>query len=233
VLLVAMGSEAATLAPLPVRKLPGIGPVSERGCTRSGSIRSRTSSPHRSPCCAPSSARTRRASARPACGKGSDELGSERPAFREHDPRGVIAGTISNERTFVETTAETAREILSGLSSACAREPRRRGVVAGHVTLKLRYTDFQTLTRGRTSRADEHRRRGPSRGAGALPRAAEPGRCRSGCSVSRWRSSDPTPWQLPLFDGGEPPRPRVDRVREKYGYDAVHLATTLGSRRRN
>ena len=46
-----------------------------------------------------------------ATGDGSDELGRERPAFREHDPRGVVAG---------------------------------------QVTLKLRYTDFHTISRART-----------------------------------------------------------------------------------
>lgn len=34
--------------------------------------------------------------------------------------------------------------------------------------------------------------------------------------------------QLPLFDNGEGRVLAVDRVREKYGYDAVHLASTIG-----
>jgi hypothetical protein len=33
--------------------------------------------------------------------------------------------------------------------------------------------------------------------------------------------------QLPLFDAGERPGLAVDRVRDKYGYGAVHLATTI------
>jgi hypothetical protein len=33
--------------------------------------------------------------------------------------------------------------------------------------------------------------------------------------------------QLPLFDAGERRCIAVDRVRDKFGYHAVHLATTL------
>jgi DNA polymerase-4 len=85
-----------------------------------------------------------------ARGGGNDELGRERPAFREYDPRGSVAGTISNERTFGETSSDTASAVLSGLAERVASRARHRGVVAGQVTLKLRYTDFDTITRGRT-----------------------------------------------------------------------------------
>ncbi len=150
VLLVRAGDEAATLAPLPVRKLPGIGPVAEArlralGIETLGQL-----------VVAPDAAVKKifgayaagiRAAAQ---GKGTDLLGRERPAFREHDPRGAVAGTISNERTFVEANADTAREVLSALCERVASRARHRGVVAGQLTLKLRYTDFQTLTRGRT-----------------------------------------------------------------------------------
>jgi hypothetical protein len=34
--------------------------------------------------------------------------------------------------------------------------------------------------------------------------------------------------QLPLFDAGERRSVAVDRVRERFGYHSVHLATTLG-----
>lgn len=37
--------------------------------------------------------------------------------------------------------------------------------------------------------------------------------------------------QLPLFDANGRRGIVVDRVRDKYGYDAVHLATTIGTRR--
>jgi impB/mucB/samB family protein len=83
-------------------------------------------------------------------GDGIDELGRERPAFREYDPHGVVAGSISNECTFVESGPDTADAILSGLRERVGSRARRRGVAAGQVTLKLRYTDFHTITRGTT-----------------------------------------------------------------------------------
>src|SRR6185312_10011120 len=87
VLLVKAGDEAATLAPLSVRKLPGIGPVSEGRLHALGidTLGQLVAAPE--------------AMLRPifgaytpsillaARGGGTDELGRERPAFREHDPR--------------------------------------------------------------------------------------------------------------------------------------------------
>ena len=118
VLLVRAGTEAATLAPLPVRKLPGHRAGRRgSGCARAGIA---TLGAARRRARGAAAADLRRVhggrSARRARGEGTDELGRERPAFREHDPQGVVAGTISNERTFVETSrATTAGEVLSGL----------------------------------------------------------------------------------------------------------------------
>jgi len=231
VLLVVAGTEAATLAPLPVRRLPGIGPVSEARLLAAGIATLAqlvvASEGLLRPIFGAYTAGIRAA----ARGEGSDELGRERPAFREHDPRGVVAGTISNERTFVEVTAETAGEVMSGLCERVCSRARRRGMTAGHVTLKLRYTDFETITRGRTIEptnidVELHR---------TVQELYREARTREmpirllGIALAKFR---PDAVQLPLFDGGERRVLTVDRVREKYGYDAVHLATTLRSRRR-
>ena len=231
VLLVAAGAEAATLAPLPVRRLPGIGPVSEARLHALGiETLAHLVSAEESVLRPIFGAYTPgiRAAAR---GQGSDDLGRERPAFREHDPRGVCSGTISNERTFSETTADTAREVISGLCERVCSRARRRGVLAGQVTLKLRYTDFQTLTRGRTIEPTSidfeiHR---------VVQELYREARTRPlsirllGIALAKFR---PDAAQLPLFDGGERRVLAVDRVREKFGYDAVHLATTLRGRGR-
>lgn len=233
VLLVKAGTEAATLGPLPARKLPGIGPVAE---TRLRAIGIETLAQ----LVAAPEARLRpifgayTTSIRLAAqGDGSDELGRERPAFREHDPRGVVAGTISNERTFVEASSTTADAVLSGLCERVCSRARRRGVVAGQVTLKLRYTDFHTITRGRT----------------ITPTSVDVELHRVVLELYREARTRPLPIrllgialaklrldavQLPLFDAGERRGIVVDRVRDKFGYDAVHLATTLlrGGRRR-
>jgi DNA polymerase-4 len=231
VLLVRAGSEAETLAPLAVRKLPGIGPVSEARLQALGiaTLGQLVAAPE--------------AMLRPifgaytpgiqlaARGIGTDVLGRERPAFREHDPRGVVAGTISNERTFAETTRDTAGSVLSELSERVGSRIRRRGVVAGHVTLKLRYTDFETLTRGRTiapTSVDFELHRTVLELYRETRTRDHPIRL-LGVAVAKLRLDAV---QLPLFDAGERRGMAVDRVREKYGYHAVHVATTLGRRRR-
>jgi DNA polymerase IV len=231
VLLIRAGTEAATLAPLPVRKLPGIGPVSESrlhalGIETLGQLIAAPEAVLR-PIFGAYTAGIRRT----AQGEGTDELGRERPAFREHDPRGAVAGTISNERTFLESSADAARAVLSGLCERVGSRARHRGVVAGQLTLKLRYTDFHTITRGRTI--------APTSVDVELHRVAlelyREARTRDlpirllGIALAKLRLDAV---QLPLFDAGERRGMAVDRVRDRFGYHAVHLATTLGRRGR-
>jgi DNA polymerase-4 len=231
VILVRAGTEAATLAPLPVRKLPGIGPVAEArllaiGIATLGQLVDADAAMLR-PIFGAYTTRIQLT----ARGEGADEIGRERPAFREHDPRGVATGTISNERTFVETTDETAVAVLSGLCERVCSRARHRGVLAGQVTLKLRYTDFQTITRART----------------IAPTSVDFDLHQIVLDIYRQARTRPLPIrllgvalaklrldtiQLPLFDDADRRGVAVDRVRDKYGYDAVHLASTLASRRR-
>jgi DNA polymerase-4 len=231
VLLVRAGTEAATLAPLPVRKLPGIGPVSEARLRACGieTLAQLVDAPEAllRPIFGAYTAGIR-ATAR---GEGIDDVGRERPAFREHDLRGAVHGTISNERTFAELGSDTANAVLSSLCERVCSRARHRGVLAGQVTLKLRYSDFQTLSRARsiTPTSDELVLYPIVR---ALYREA---RTRTlpirllGLALAKLRLDDV---QLPLFDGGGERTRAVDRVRDKFGYDAVHLATTLGRKRR-
>jgi DNA polymerase-4 len=226
VLLVRAGTEAATLAPLSVRKLPGIGPVAETRLYALGidTLAQLVAAPEATlrPIFGAYTASIRRA----AVGEGSDELGRERPAFQEHDPHGVHAGTISNERTFVESDPDTAARILSGLCERVGSRARRRGILAGQVTLKLRYTDFQTITRARSIAPTNvdvvlHR---------VIVELYREARTRPlpirllGVALARLRLDAV---QLPLFDEDERRGQAVDRVREKFGYDAVHLASTI------
>jgi DNA polymerase-4 len=230
VLLVAAGNEAATLAPLAVRRLPGIGPVAEAklvaaSITTLGALVATPDAILR-PIFGSATPAVRAA----ASGGGSDELGRERPAFREYDPRGIVTGSISNERTFFEASPETAPQILSGLCERVCSRARRRGVLAGQVTLKLRYTDFETLSHQRAiappSNVDTEVHR-------TVVELYAETRTRPlairllGVALAKFR---PDSAQLPLFDRGERRVSSVDRVRDKYGYDAVHLASTLRRR---
>jgi DNA polymerase-4 len=232
VLLVRAGTEAATLAPLPVRKLPGIGPVSEARLDAAGIVTLAQVVD------APEAVLRKifgsyapgiRAAAQ---GIGTDELGAERPAFREHDPEGGVSGSISNERTFVERDRDTALEILSGLCEHVGSRMRSRGVLAGQLTLKLRYTDFDTISRGKSIAptnvdVDLHRT------ALELYRGA---RTRElpirllGIAVAKLRLDAV---QLPLFDAAQRRGDAVDRARDRFGYRAVQLASSLGRRSRS
>ena len=226
VLFVAAGREAEFLAPLPVRKFPGIGAVAEQalrdaGFETLGSIAQAPADQLR-----PIFGGFTEAVRRGVLGRGEHALGRERPAFQEHDPVGGAIGTISNERTFREDERDPAC-IESMLCSLCERvcyRARKRHVKARTVQLKLRYADFQTLQRSRTITATcselelypvvcELYRRARKR-----PTAIRLlGICLS--------NLQPAERQLCLFDEGEPLHRAVDGIRERYGYGSVHLAS--------
>lgn len=232
VLLVPSGAEEATLAPLPVRKLPGIGPVSEERLLRSG-IRTlgdlvRAPDDRLRPIFGAHTDGLRR----DARGLGTSELGRERPAFREHDPYGAHVGSISNERTFSETSADETLSQLAGLCERVCGRARSRGVRAARVTLRLRYVDFHTITRSKTITpthvdVEVHRvvlelyRRARSRRLGVRL---------IGVALSKLSCETPQ-LAFAALGGGERRGRAVDAVREKFGYDAVHLATTLSCER--
>jgi DNA polymerase IV len=231
VLLVRSGTEEATLAPLPVRKLPGIGPVSEEKLHRAGVLTLgdfvRAPDAVLRPIFGAYTAGLRR----DALGEGHNDLGRERPAFREHDPYGERVGSISNERTFAETSRAASESILCGLCERVCSRARSRGVRAGRVTLRLRYADFHTITRSQTITptnvdVEVHRivlsiyRRAR---VGTVPIRL------LGVALSKLSFEDPQ-LELPMFEEGERRGRTVDAVREKFGYDAVHLATTIERR---
>ncbi|HZU82692.1 MAG TPA: DNA polymerase IV [Polyangiaceae bacterium] len=221
------GEEEAFLAPLPVRKLPGIGPVSEAKLARAGIVTladlARAPDALLRPVFGAYTAGIRR----DARGLGGADLGRERPAFREHDPRGLSLGSISNERTFAETSASDTASILCGLCERVCARARSRGVRAGCVTLRLRYSDFETITRSR-SIAPTNVDVEVHCAVLALYRRARTRRLPVrllGVALSKLSLEGPQ-LQLPAMDGGARRARTIDAVREKYGYDALHLATT-------
>lgn len=224
VLMVRAGAEQSFLGPLSVRKFPGIGPVAEQklGALGLTTLRDVMSAPLLT---LQGALGAWAAPLQRACqGQGGHELGRERPAFQEYDPRGQTLGTISNERTFREDVRDPSsiESMLCGLCERVCFRARKRGVKARTVTLKLRYADFETLERSRTFAATaselevyrvvcelfrKHRQR---RTAIRLL-----GIRLSNLEVER---------QLSLFDNHGPVHRAVDGVRERFGYDALHLA---------
>ena len=229
--LVPAGLEAAFLAPLPVRKYPGIGPVGEAKLAKMGitTLGQLAASP------SPGLRRIFGCLAEPlqqgVRGGTPAALGRERPAFQEYDPDGEVVGSISNERTFREDVSD-ARSIDSVLGSLCERvcwRARKRGVKARTVTLKLRYADFQTLSRSRTI-TPTHAELELYPVVAELLRASRTRRLPIrllGIALSNLGPYDEQPG---LFPDGEGLYEAVDTLRERFGYDVVRIAT--GVRRR-
>lgn len=231
VLLVPSGREEETLGPLPARKLPGVGPVSEERLRRVGIETLADLARAPDAVLRPIFGAYADGLRRDARGLGSAALGRERPAFREHDPRGAYEGSISNERTFLETSHDVTARHLSALSERVSARARSRDVVAGRITLRLRYVDFDTITRSRTvtptnDELEVHR---------VVVDLYERARTRPlpvrlvGVALSKLEL-DPPQQRLPLFRAGARRGRTVDAVREKFGYDAVKLGTTLAGR---
>jgi len=225
VVFVPAGTEQSLLGPLPVRKFPGIGPVAEQklqalGCNTLADV---VAAP------LPVLRRIFGAWADPiqrACrGHGAHELGRERPAFQEYDPRGVSLGTISNERTFREDVRDPDC-IEAMLCSLCERvcwRARKRGMKARTVTLKLRYADFETLQRSRTitPTCSELELYPVVHELYTRARSRRTAIRLLGLCLSNLRPFDQ---QLSLFDHSEPLHRAMDGIRERYGYGALRIA---------
>jgi len=225
VLLVPAGAELSFLSPLPVRKFPGIGPVAEQklhaiGLLTLGQLEAAPLSVLR---------KALGAWAEPiqqSCrGFGAHELGRERPAFQEHDPTDCALGTLSNERTFREDVRDPAciDAMLCALCERVCWRARKRGVKARTVTLKLRYADFQTLQRSRTltPTCSELELYPVIRELFRRARSRRTAIRLLGIRLSNLR---PQAAQLSLFDHSEPLHRAMDRVRQRYGYDALRIA---------
>jgi DNA polymerase-4 len=132
------GDEAAFLAPLRADVIPGVGPVAvqklaELGVVTVGDL-----------------TRVPEDELRRRFGRWGPELAlrargiDDRPVITEHELK-----SVSQETTFSRdlTRLEALRRELWGLSQGVGRRLKAAGVAAGTVTIKLRYSDFSTLTR--------------------------------------------------------------------------------------
>jgi len=146
VLWVLPGSEARLLAPLDVRKIPGVGKVTEKnlhafGVRKVGDL-----------------AKLEEAFLAEHFGKWGLALAGK---SRGEDAGGWFSGeigqdeapkSISHEHTFDQDTAALGQleAALARLSEMVGRRLRQHGHYARTVQLKLRYQDFSTFTRART-----------------------------------------------------------------------------------
>ncbi|MFZ5476261.1 MAG: DNA polymerase IV [Myxococcota bacterium] len=218
------GEERAFVDPLPVRRFPGIGEVAEAKLHEGGVFTlGQLLDGHRFP--------ELREFVREGISRGGP-LGKDRPAFREHDTPGP-GGSISNERTFFADVGErqVAEDELRALCERVTWRARKRGIRARTISLKLRYADFETLSRSRTIEATDEEERVREVATQLLrdnwTRAT---RVRLlGVALHNLVGADP---QLALPFG--PARPRtgaaIDAVRARFGYDAIRLGVA-GDRR--
>jgi DNA polymerase-4 len=228
VLWVIPGQEAAFLAPLDVRKVPGVGKVTEKnlhtlGIRKVGDL-----------------ALLDDAFLEQRFGKwGMALAGKSRGLdsggwFDSEIGAGEGPKSISHEHTFNEDTADMAQiePTLARLCEMVGRRLREHGLHARTVQLKLRYSDFSTITRAHSlSRATEldtelfERIRELFRRnwkAGAAVRLL-------GVHVSGWADGER---QLDLMDEGRHEKWKqalaaADRMRDRFGESAVSLAAGL------
>ena len=132
------GEEAAFLKPLPVRVIWGIGPVTAEkladiGVTTVGDLA--------------------QLSDRELAARFGDHGAAMAQRARGVDRRSVVTEherkSVSRETTFIQDLREleALKKELWRLSQSVARRLERAGVAAGTITIKLRYDDFETLTR--------------------------------------------------------------------------------------
>lgn len=224
--IVPAGSEAAFLAPLPVRRLWGVGPKMEQTLARLG-----VATIGELQALDPGRLERR-------VGTHGHDL--QRLA-RGEDDRAVAsepaeAKSLGQEHTYDEDTAdrERLRATLLGLADAVAARLRARGLRARTITLKYRDEDFRTTTHARTLKratdAGDELFRVASELFGEVHARR---RVRLlGVYASHFGEASP---QLALFEPSPQPAP-VDRLRDelrrRFGDDAVTRASLLGRRER-
>ena len=230
VLWVVHGQETGFLAPLDVRKIPGVGKVTERnlqalGIRKVGDL-----------------ARLDETFLREKFGKWGLALAGK---SRGEDAGGWFDGeigedddpkSISHEHTFNEDTTDASQleAMIARLSEMVGRRLREHELFARTVQIKLRYSDFSTFTRAHTldhgtnldiELLEEARRLLHTNWTGAAIRLI-------GVHAG---SLEDAQGQLNLLDGGKSEQWRkalsaVDRIRDRFGDSSVSMAAGMKAR---
>lgn len=210
------GEEASFLAPLPVERLPGVGPtmlgqLRDRGILTVGDL-----------------AKVSENLLRLTFGELGESLARR---ARGEDPRLVTTRepvkSISRETTFEEDTTDTARleSTLLRLTEDVCRRLRHQRLEARTVTVKIRYSDFVTHTRSHTLRRPLDVDEAFFEEVLSLFRNGRQRRYRIRLVGVGLSNLVPRSWQDDLFDQELPLLRdldmRLDAIREKYGRDAV------------
>lgn len=223
-LAVAAGTEAAFLAPRPVRDLPGLGPKAEAALARLG-VRTLGQ------LAALPSSRLRALFGvwGPALGERARGI-DPTPVAAEAQP----AKSVSRAGTYARDIddASVLRASLRGYAESVGAELRRLGRRARCVTLKLRYGDFATITRSRTLPRPTHADEELYRTAAELLREAlaRDGRAVRLIGLGASQLVDDAV-QLSLFDRRQQALEAllrsIDRLRARYGYHCLQTGLTF------
>jgi len=228
VLWVIPGREAAFLAPLEVRKIPGVGKVTEKNLhvlsiRKVGDLARLDDGFLEARFGKWGLALAGKARGLDAGGWFDTEIGADA------DPK-----SVSHEHTFNEDTGDRAvlEATLARLSEMVGRRLREAGLKARTVQLKLRYSDFSTITRA-------HSMERPTQIDTEIfdqARALFQQNWKAGARVRllgvHTSSFEDTHEQMDLLDGGKHERwqqalEAADRLRDKYGDAAVSLAAGM------
>jgi DNA polymerase-4 len=214
------GQEADFLAPLDVRKIPGVGKVTEQNLHACG-IRKVGDLAKLDPVFVEQRfgqwglALSGKARGLDAGGWFDAELG-------ERDPK-----SVSHEHTFMTDTADPSEldAMLVKLSEKVARRLRDHGVYARTVQIKLRYSDFTTFTRSRTLDHATQIDTELAEAARALFHKSwtkQPIRL-LGVYAQQFESSEGQTSLIaePRTDGWRKALAAVDKIRGKYGDDGI------------
>lgn len=221
------GEEAAFLAPLDVRKIPGVGKVTEAnlhacGIRKVGDLAALDESFLQTRFGKWGLALSGKAHGMDAGGWFDGEIGGD------DAPK-----SISHEHTFNEDTAnqDQLEAMIARLSEMVARRLRDHGLFARTVQIKIRYTGFETYTRAHSL---DH---GTDLDIEILEEAR--GLFRANWTGATVRligvyagSLEQAQGQMNLLDGGKSERwhkavTAVDKIRGKFGESSVKLATGM------
>jgi len=234
VLYVIPGQEAAFLAPLDVRKIPGVGKVTEQNLHKLGIRKVRDMAALDEQFLESRFGAWGLAMAGKA--HGLDAGGWFDTAVGEHaDPK-----SVSHEHTFSVDTAdqEQLESTLAHLAERVARRLREHSLWTRTVQIKLRWSDFTTLTRAHTLPRTTQLDIDLIEAARKLFRANwKPGRTVRllGVQTSQFDTQESAP---SLLDDNRQQRWKqalgaADRLRDRFGESAVSLGTGMKGRYRD
>ena len=217
------GSEAVFLAPLPIRRMPGIGKVTEpellsMGIATIGDLK------------AYGAERLREKFGRYGEWLYTKSLGQDIDAYAyEEEPK-----SISHETTFPLDTAdgEELERTISYLSQLVARRLRENRLFARTVGLKLRNHRFRTITRDTTLDEPTHLDSVIFEQVLRMFSAAWDGKEKIRLIGVRTSRLERSTFQRGLFNSEKHEKldrilQAADRVRGRYGFDALQLARSL------